>query len=382
MSTGILDNDLYKFTMQQAVLELYPDAQVEYRFHNRGTAPLPPGVAGEVERMVTGTVGKFKMTDAEADYLRSIPFFKPQYVEYLRNYRFDPREVEVVHDGDLQIVVRGPWCRAILWEVPLLALVCEACHNLAWDGRDEDLVKEAVRKARAKGQRMELAGASYADFGTRRRRCHMAHSAVLGELKSFGTLAGTSNVSFARSMGLKPIGTMAHEWVMGVSALESLRHANRYALRQWMRVYQASLGIALTDTFGTKAFWEDFDMELSRAYDGVRHDSGDPFEFAQAAIEHYEKQRVDPRGKTIIFSDGLTIDKAIALQEAYKDTFKVSFGIGTHLTNDFDDCIPLSIVMKLRSVNGIPVVKLSDEPGKETGDPEAIRVAKWTFGRE
>jgi len=180
---------------------------------------------------------------------------------------------------------------------------------------------------------------------------------------------------------VKPIGTMAHEWIMGVSALEGLRHANRFALHKWKDVYKADLGIALTDTFGSDAFWEDFDLELAKVYDGVRHDSGDPLIFGEMAIKHYESLGIDPKSKTIVFSDGLNVDKALEIQKFFEGRIKTSYGIGTHFTNDFETPA-LSMVIKLRSIDGIPVVKLSDESGKETGDERALEIANWTFGRK
>jgi nicotinate phosphoribosyltransferase len=232
-----------------------------------------------------------------------------------------------------------------------------------------------------------LSGTKFADFGTRRRRSYEVHDLVIAGLKSakdaFGNngLVGTSNVHFAMKHGLRPIGTMAHEWIMGVSALESLRHANRYAMRNWAKVYGGSLGIALPDTFGSNAFFEDFDGHLARLFDGVRHDSGDPAVFAEKAIAHYEKLRIDPRHKVVVFTDGLTPELALKLDEHYSMRIGVSFGIGTNFTNDFPGSKPLNMVIKLARIDNIPVVKLSDEPGKAIGDADAMRVAKWTFSR-
>jgi nicotinate phosphoribosyltransferase len=205
---------------------------------------------------------------------------------------------------------------------------------------------------------------------------------VVEELAGFAPhFVGTSNVWLAREFKVKPIGTMAHEWFMGLSVLEGLRHANRHALHAWLKVYQGSLGIALTDTYGTDVFFKDFDALLSRQFDGVRQDSGDPLEFVEKALAHYQRLRIPADSKTIIFSDALDVDRAIEIRRTCGDRMHTSFGIGTHLTNDFAGAKALNMVIKLWSVNGMPVVKLSDAPGKEQGERDAVRVARWTFDR-
>ena len=175
------------------------------------------------------------------------------------------------------------------------------------------------------------------------------------------------------------MGTMAHEWIMGVSGLDGLRRANREALWRWADTYDGNLGIALTDTFGTDAFFEDFGSKLARLYDGVRHDSGDPFEFGERVIAHYESLGIKSMTRTIIFSDNLDVETAIKLREYFSGRINVSFGIGTHFTNDFAHSASLQVVMKMWSIDEVPVVKLGDDPGKTYGDPEACRVARWTF---
>jgi nicotinate phosphoribosyltransferase len=170
---------------------------------------------------------------------------------------------------------------------------------------------------------------------------------------------------------------MAHEWIMAHMYLDSIRHCNRAALLAWQEVFKGSLGIALTDTIGSPAFFADFDKCLARSYDGIRQDSGDPFEFADRAIKHYESVGIDPASKTIIFSDSLNVEKAIAIKEYCGDRIKCAFGIGTNLSNDYPNSPALNIVIKLWSINGVPVVKLSDSPGKTMGDPEAVKVTNW-----
>lgn len=387
--TSLLDTDLYKLTMQQAVLEHYPDAQVTYQFINRGKHRFSEILVEKIFFAIK-TMKEIRLSQEEKEYLAGLSFFKPQYLEYLANYRFDPSQIEIGLDftdnkESLEITIGGPWHSTILWEVPLMALISELYFEKLDINKDE-----VFERAYQKSARLTQAGCTFAEFGTRRRRSSRVQEIVLQALMKGSEataprlpsrgFVGTSNVRLAMLNNIRPIGTMAHELIMGISALESLRYANRYALQKWKETYKANLGIALTDTFGSAAFFKDFDLELAKVYDGVRHDSGDPIAFGEAVIACYESLKVDPTHKTIIFSDGLNVDKCIEINQHFYDKINVSFGIGTHLTNDFEDAKALNMVIKLRTVNDIPVIKLSDEPGKETGDEKAIEVAKWTFG--
>ena len=377
--SSILDNDLYKFTMQQAVLELYPDAQAGYELiQRRPTERCTPAFLGHFLQSLEA-MSALELRDDEFAWLSAqCPYLKPAYLEYLQNYRFDPSEVTagVDQQGKLSIAVCGPWHRTILWEVPLLALVSELDGLLLdanWSSRGQ---REKIRE---KGRLLGEAGVVFADFGTRRRRSYAVQDLIVQELISNPGFLGTSNVHLAHKHGTRPIGTMAHEWIMAHSVLAGLRHANRFALDAWARIYRGELGIALTDTYGTPAFFEDFDGRLARLYDGVRQDSGDPQAFADRTIEHYRKLGIDPMAKTIVFSDGVTPPLAVELARHCRGRIGASFGIGTNLTNDFEGSPPLDIVIKLVALNGSPVVKLTDDPGKATGTAEALRVARWTF---
>jgi len=383
MIKSILDNDQYKFSMAWAVLCLYPEAEVEYRFTNRGhqrfNREFLVRLREEIQKMKN-----LALTASEYKWLQeTIPFFPSQYLAHLQNYRYDPKEVKakLTKDNNLELIISGKWHSTILWEVPLLALISQVYYETVDTDWKPEKTKQAD-KAKEKGLRLAKASCRFADFGTRRRRSYENQKLVVKALSKAQTFIGTSNMHLAHIFNLKPIGTMAHEWIMGVSALEGLRHANRFALQKWMQVYQARLGIALTDTFGTDAFLEDFDSLLAHTYDGVRQDSGNPIGFAISMMRHYQKLGIDPATKTVIFSDSLNVDKAIDIKNHFRDSIKSSFGIGTHFSNHFDNSPALNIVIKLRSVNGIEVVKLSDDFGKATGDKDALRVAKWTFNGE
>lgn len=373
---SILDQDLYKLTMGRAVLERHPEVEAEYEFiDRRGTAFN--GAFLDLFAALVAEMPALRLSRDEKAWLRqACPFLGVGYLEFLENFRYDPAELDygLAPDGRFRLAARGKWHRTIYWEVPLLALVSE-CYfrtvDVSWthDGN--------VHRARAKGERLDAAGLSFADFGTRRRRDLRSQEDVVRALSGFAGFVGTSNVFLAHRHGTKPIGTMAHEWVMAASVLRSMRYANRDALDLWDDVYRGDLGIALTDTYGTEAFFRDFDKRLARLYDGVRQDSGDPFAFVDRVVAHYESLRIDPTTKTIVFSDALDVDKAIRLAEACRGRIRCSFGIGTHFTNDFPGSPALNVVMKLKSVDGMPVVKLGDDPGKSTGDRDALRVARY-----
>jgi nicotinate phosphoribosyltransferase len=380
MIASILDNDLYKFTVQQVALDRYPHTQAVYRFINRSPGdPLGPGIL-EALRAAIHEMSCLALGDEELRYLRqACPYFQPAYLAYLQNYRFDPQEVQAELDvaGRLAVTIRGPWHRTTLWEVPLLATISELYFRHVrtdWN-RDGQLAK-----IRGKGERLRQAGCTFADFGTRRRRDYATQEMVVGALRGRPGFSGTSNVHFARTYDVKPVGTIPHEFIMAHSVFAGLRHANRCALQAWAESFHGQMGIALTDTYGSAAFFADFDGYFARLYDGLRQDSGDPRAFVETALRHYQSLGVNPQGKTIVFSDALTPESAVELKRACTGRIGCSFGIGTNLTNDFAGSPPLNIVIKPIVIDGTPVVKLTDDPGKASGDPEALRVARWTMG--
>jgi len=384
---SILDQDLYKFAMQQAVLELFPEANAKYTFINRGPQTFSENFLKQLQYSIN-SFRDLKLSSTDADFLKNkCKYLKLPYLNYLKNYKFDPQEVsaQLVSDPldpqkkQLQIEINGPWHKTILWEVPLMAMISEIYFQDTNKEIDKKTNESFIKKTKNKSQQLDAANCKYADFGTRRRFGFAAQDEAIKTLAGGKGFMGTSNVFFAKKYNIKPIGTMAHEWIMGCSALEGLRNANYFALQNWARIYNAELGIALTDTYGSDAFFKNFNLRLSKLYDGLRHDSGDPIEFGYKAIEHYKNFKIDPTSKTIVFSDGLNTDKAVQLQKEFYSKIKLSFGIGTHFTNDFDNVIPLNMVIKLKSINDIQVVKISDTPAKATGDADALKVAHWTF---
>ena len=378
---SILDNDFYKITMQNAVVKLFPNERVKYEFINRGKHHFPKGFDAELRKSVNA-MAELKLTKEEKEYLRvTCPYLDLPYLDFLAGYQYDPSEVQIEQtENELRVTVEGEWYRTILWEVPLLALISElhyVTNNMERDS-DEMVVADTLKKA----EELYNLGVTFAEFGTRRRHSYKVHDLVVDTLvkNKKSTFIGSSNIYFAMKYGVKPIGTHAHEWFMFHAAEYGFKMANALSLEHWVDVYRGDLGVALSDTYTTDVFFQQFDKKFAKLFDGVRHDSGDPIEFAHKTIEHYKANGINPLFKYIIFSDGLNMEKVAEITHACKDKIGISFGIGTNLTNDVG-VPPMNIVMKLiaaKSINGewIPTVKLSDEHGKYTGDPKMIELAK------
>lgn len=378
---SILDNDFYKFTMQCAVVKLFPNVQARYKFINRGEHKYPPGFASAMRQSVA-LMGELKLTKKEKDFLReNCPYLNPAYIDFLEGYRYDPSEVDIEQVGDqLQVRVSGYWYRTILWEVPLLAMISELYYKLteAEHWNDKKIVESTVQKI----DLYNNLDVPFAEFGTRRRHSYKVHDLVMKTLtgEHRKRFTGSSNVHFAMKYHVKPIGTHAHEWFMFHAAEYGYKMANTMSLEHWVDVFRGDLGVALSDTYTTDVFFKHFDTKFAKLFDGVRHDSGDPIEFANKTIEHYKNHGINPLYKYIIFSDGLNPTKVKAITEATKGKIGISFGIGTNLTNDVG-LQPMNIVLKLTEVltsdnQWVPTVKISDEPNKHTGEPRMIELAK------
>ncbi|MFH1154848.1 MAG: nicotinate phosphoribosyltransferase [Pseudomonadota bacterium] len=379
MIQSILDNDLYKFTMQQAVHMLYPRAHAEYVFINRSDTRFPRGFARKLRREVAAMAGLRLLPEEKAFLETACYFLTPVYLDFLEHYTFDPGEVSIRETGgELKVTISGPWYRTILWEVPLLALISELFFIMTHARPITETQRTSINihKARVLSDN----AIRFADFGTRRRFSFQSHKAMIHDILQTGnsTLIGTSNVHLARLFNIKPIGTLAHEWFMFHAVLNGYRMANRTAVDAWVTVFQGDLGIALTDTFTTSVFLKSFDTVHAKLFDGVRHDSGDPYRFVDAITAHYKKLRIDPMTKTIVFSDGLDIDRAVAIHNYCLGKIRDSYGIGTNLTNDVG-VIPLNMVIKMSRCRTAPdkawhpAVKLSDDPGKHTGVKKELK---------
>jgi len=376
-----LDTDLYKLSQQQAILHNYPNIDVKYRFACRSKGVDLRPFRQEIQEEINALEGVV-FTGDDLQYLSKQPWTKTSYIDSLRSYRFNPGFVTLSEsNSQLGLEINGNWYETIPYEVPILAIIEEVYMRNVFPFTTEretiasrlltNKIDSLTKALAAHNNPNACSPFQLTEMGTRRRYSRNWQETVVRRLaeKMPDNLIGTSNVYLAREYGLKPIGTMAHEWLQAHQALAPLREFQKKALEVWMYEFRGWLGIALSDVIGMDAFLADFDMLLSKAYDGARQDSGDPIEWAYKLIAHYEKHWIDSRTKTAVFSDGLDFDKSFAIYEEFCDKMKIFFGIGTYLTNDMGtDVKPLSIVIKMTECCGNPVAKISDSPGKEMCD--------------
>jgi nicotinate phosphoribosyltransferase len=383
---SLLDTDLYKITMQQAVFGQFPQATAEYAFKCRTPGVDLTPYADEIREEVAHLCC-LRFTEDELAYLSGIRYLKHGFVESLRRFALEESAVQITTDGgEFRLRVVGNWYQTILFEVPLLAIVNEVYSRRSHPPTPE-LLAEGERRLLAKCEQINRAVRDglplpIIEFGTRRRYSGAWQRRVVQTLRErIGpSLIGTSNIALAREFGMKAFGTMAHEFLQAGQVFAPLPDFQKFALEAWMQEYRGDLGIALSDVVGMDAFLRDFDLLFSKAYDGARHDSGDPFEWGEKLIAHYERMGIDPHTKSAVFSDSLDIPKVIALADRFQGRIRTSFGIGTNLTNDLGFA-PLQIVMKLVRCNGRPVVKVSDSPGKSMSeDPLYLSYIRSVFG--
>ena len=368
---SLLDTDLYKFTMMQCVLHQFPGAEVAYRFRCRNVGvelgPYADEIRDEIHHLCS-----LRFKDEELEYLAGLRFIKSDFVDFLSLFHLKEKYITVKADSEapngIDITIEGPWLHTILFEIPVLAIVNEVYFRHKMPVADE---KEGMKRLRAKidliRNEPDNDNLKITDFGTRRRFSRAWQTTVTETLiRELGRekFAGTSNVDLARRYGLIPIGTMAHEYLQACQALgPRLRDSQVYGFEMWAKEYRGDLGIALSDVYGMDPFLKDFDMFFCKLFDGARHDSGDPFLWGEKMIEHYRRNKCDPRGKTLIFSDALTVPRIIELYRRFNHRIGVGFGIGTNLMNDLGP-EPLNIVVKMIRANGQPVAKISDTPEK------------------
>jgi nicotinate phosphoribosyltransferase len=369
---SLLETDLYKFTMWQALLHSHPAAQAEYLFLCRNVPRYPLAeLKADVERELDHLCW-LCFTEDELRYLHGLRFMKSDFVDFLSVFRFQRRFITVQVDGD-QLLIRaaGPQAHVMGFEIFVLYIVNELYF------RRFDAVSALTEGRKRLARKIELLRAfgkeaprahplEIFEFGLRRRFSGRWHEEVVETLAHAvpDYFKGTSNVYFAKKFGLVPIGTMAHEYLQAYQAFGvRLRDFQKAALEDWVQEYRGDLGIALTDVVGMDAFLADFDLYFAKLFDGLRHDSGDPIAWGEKALAHYARLRIDAHTKRLVFSDGLDLPTTFNLYRHFADRVMTGFGIGTNLTNDIG-IEPLNIVMKLVSCNGQPVAKLSDSPGK------------------
>lgn len=367
--TSLLDTDAYKLHMQQAVYHRYRNISVVAEFRCRGDELLGE-YASEIREQIQ-MMSQLGLTDDEFAYLSGLPFFTHDYLNWLKAFRYNPEHVTVSdRNGHLHVRIEGPWREVIMWEVPLLAVISEVVHRHRSPQVTAQMAVDQLRKNLASFKEqaadIDLSAFRLMDFGTRRRFSGEVQEAIVSTLKNeFPYLVGTSNYDVAHKLQLTPVGTQAHEWFQAHQQISPvLANSQRAALQAWLDEYPDQLGIALTDCITMDAFLRDFGSNFANAYQGLRHDSGDPFEWGEKAIAHYQALGIDPMTKTLVFSDNLDLDKALHLYRHFHQRINLVFGIGTRLTCNIPGVKPLNIVIKLVQCNGKPVAKLSDSPGK------------------
>ncbi|MFW1731899.1 nicotinate phosphoribosyltransferase [Acinetobacter baumannii] len=381
---SLLDTDLYKFTMLQVVLHKFPQTHSVYHFRCRNLEdtvyPLVDILDDLNEQL--DHLCNLKYKEDELQYLRKLRFIKSDFVDYLELFQLKRRFIHasIDEEGRLDIRIEGPMVQAMMFEIFVLAIVNELYFSRI---KTDEVWAEGERRLQAKLeliQQFEKAQQPndppflVSDFGTRRRYSFEWQKHVVAAFHNTvpNVFRGTSNVLLAKELNITPIGTMAHEFLQAFQALDvRLRDFQKAALETWVQEYRGDLGIALTDVVGMDAFLRDFDLYFAKLFDGLRHDSGDPYEWGDKAYAHYRKLKIDTKTKMLTFSDGLNLPKAWELHQYFKDRFQVSFGIGTNLTNDMGQT-PLNIVLKLVECNGQSVAKISDSPGKTMTDNDTF----------
>ena len=384
---SLLDTDLYKFTMQQCVLHQFPAAEVEYRFKCRTPGvdlrPMIDEIAAEIDHLTS-----IYFTDEELAYLASLRFMKSDYIEFLSLFHLKRKYVDIRPSEEfpcgIDIRIAGPWLHTIPFEIPVLAIVNEVYFRRCYpDLSEEEGLRRLGEKIRLLKEEPDNGDLHISDYGTRRRFSRAWQRRVIEILKrDLGPqLSGTSNVMFAKELGLIPLGTMAHEYLQACQALgPRLRDSQVFGFEMWAKEYRGDLGIALSDVYGMEPFLKDFDRYFCKLFDGARHDSGDPFVWGERMIEHWRTNRCDPRTKSLIFSDALTIPKVIELYRRFHGRVRLGFGIGTNLMNDRGPA-PLNVVIKMVKANGQPVAKISDAPEKGMCEDEGyLAYLRQVFG--
>ncbi|WP_185871492.1 nicotinate phosphoribosyltransferase [Blattabacterium cuenoti] len=381
--SSLLDNDFYKFTMQNAVIKLFPFAKVKYKFINRGQHSFPKDFS-KILRENLNKMAYLKLSNEERVFLeKNCPYLDSSYLNFLNKYQYNPKEVNIFQKGEnIQMYIEGLWSNVILWEVPLMAIMSELYYKLT--GADKKISEKKITNiTKEKLEKYKKLKVKIGEYGTRRRFSYRVHKIVLKTLINEGDsfFIGSSNVHFSHIFSIKPIGTQGHEWIMFHASKYGFNIADRIAMENWLNIYRGKLGIALSDTYTSPIFFKNFNKKLSNLFKGVRHDSGDPISFAKETIKHYKKFNINPIKKKIIFSDNLNPYKVSCISSFCKKKISACFGIGTNFTNDIG--FP-SMNMVIKMVKALPeegkkwisVVKLSNVKEKSTGKKNMIFSAK------
>lgn len=389
--TSLLETDMYKFSMGQAIYHQFSDYKTTWTFKCRNKDVFfTPQMVEEIRSQIKSYCS-LRFNEDELAYLNSITWIKGSYVDFLRLWKPRYEDFEITTDAPcgLSIETRGTWLNTSMYEIPTLAIVNEVYYRMAYDY--DTLFRSFERRLEDKIDKLSdgtYTLGAFSEFGLRRRLSAEAQSLAVGRLseKEFpgSTFVGTSNVLLAKKFGITPVGTMAHEWIMCVGQgnhKHNPAYSNWYAMDAWVKEYGVLNGIALTDAITTDCFLRDFKLTYATLFSGVRHDSGDPFSWGDKMIAHYRELGIDPKAKTLLFSDSLDFERAAELHRYFAGKAKIAFGIGTYIANDTDE-EALNIVMKTTACNGMDVAKLSDIDGKGVcKNPEYVeyleRCIRW-----
>jgi len=366
---SLLETDMYKFSMGQAIYHQFSDYKTTWSFKCRNTdVVFTPEMVEEIRAQLKAYCD-LRFTEEELEYLNGIKWIKGSYVDFLRIWkpRFDDFTISSDAKCGLSIETRGTWLNTSMYEIPTLAIVNEVYFRMAYNY--DELIKSFEERLDEKIKKLNdgtFTIGFFSEFGLRRRLSAEAQDLAVKKLIPIKGFVGTSNVYLAKKHGIAPIGTMAHEWIMCVGQgnhKHNPAYSNWYALDAWVKEYGILNGTALTDAITTDCFLKDFQLTYATLFSGVRHDSGDPLEWGDKMIEHYKSLDIDPKTKTLLFSDSLDFEKADKIYKYFNGKAKVAFGIGTYIAND--TCVPpLNIVMKTTACNGMDVAKISDVSGK------------------
>ena len=370
---SLLETDMYKFSMGQTIFHQFTSYKTTWTFKCRNKdVHFSEEMVEEIRQQIAAFCG-LRFTEEELDYLDNITWIKGSYVDFLRVWQPRYEEFTITTDAPcgLSIEAAGTWLNTTMYEIPILAIVNEVYFRMAYDY--DELLEQFKTRLSQKVEMLEKNKYrlnTFSEFGLRRRLSAQAQEIAVEALTNLkdtdSKFIGTSNVYLAKKYNLKPIGTMAHEWIMCTGQgnhKHNPAYSNWYALDAWVKEYGILNGIALTDTITTDCFLRDFQLTYATLFSGVRHDSGDPYEWGEKMIAHYKKLGIDPGTKTLLFSDSLDFEKATQIYDHFKDKVQVAFGIGTFISNDTN--VPaLNIVMKTTKCNGMDVAKISDIAGK------------------
>lgn len=373
---SLLETDMYKFSMGQAIYHQFSDYKTTWSFKCRNKdVQFTSEMIDEIKEQIQAYC-KLRFTEDELQYLDSIKWIKGSYVDFLRLWQARYEDFTITTDGNcgLSIEVAGTWLNTSMYEIPTLAIVNEVYFRMAYNY--DELLESFKERLNIKFENLKSGhwyAGTFSEFGLRRRLSAEAQELVVEKfshlndtLHSASRFVGTSNVYLAKKFGLIPVGTMAHEWIMCTGQgnhKHNPAYSNWYALDAWVKEYGVLNGIALTDTITTDCFLRDFQLTYATLFSGVRHDSGDPYTWGEKMLEQYRKLGIDPKTKTLLFSDSLDFERADKLYRHFCKDANVAFGIGTYLSNDTK--VPaLNIVMKVTKCNGMDVAKISDVEGK------------------